>query len=199
MFSFLKRSQKTESDMYVIVGLGNFGEKYANTRHNAGFIAADAFAAEHGISLKKNRKINAMAGETRIGEKRVMLVKPLTFMNRSGETVQALLSYYKIPAERVLVIYDDIDLPPGTLRIRKSGSAGTHNGMRSVVQQIGTGEFPRMRVGVGAQPKGGDLIKHVMGQIPKESVEAARLAAEAAQDWVTYGTEHAMSHYNKKG
>ncbi|MBR3196478.1 MAG: aminoacyl-tRNA hydrolase [Clostridia bacterium] len=195
MFSFLKKNRDA-SQLCAVVGLGNFGAQYEATRHNAGFIAVDAMADALGASFRKNHRVNAMVADVRIGEKKVLLVKPLTFMNKSGEAVAALLRYYKVAPESVLVIYDDIDLAPGILRIRKEGSAGTHNGMRSVTGVTGTQKFPRIRIGVGAQPKGGDLVKHVMSRIPEESRQAAVRAAEAAQDWVKNGTEHAMSHFN---
>ena len=134
--------------MYVIVGLGNPGKKYENTRHNMGFMAIDLLADKFGIKVDKI-KHKALIGEGRIANQKVLLAKPQTYMNLSGESVREILSYYKVDVENLIVIYDDIDIPTGTIRIRKFGSAGTHNGMRSVVYQLKSDRFPRIRVGIG--------------------------------------------------
>ena len=193
LFGFHRKS----SEDRLIVGLGNFGDQYRDTRHNAGFIAVQTLADAHDLTFKRH-KCRAAVATGRIGNTRIILAKPLTYMNNSGEAVAALMRFYKIPAERLLIIYDDIDIAEGALRIRPSGSAGTHNGMRSVVAHLGTQQFARVRIGVGAPPKGGDLIKFVMGQMTQPAREAAQQAALAAEDWAEHGVEHAMCLYNTK-
>ena len=131
--------------MYVVVGLGNPGKQYENTRHNVGFNVIDILAKEYDISVTKI-KHKALIGEGRIGSEKVLLVKPQTYMNLSGETLIDIYKYYKVDLDNIIVIYDDIDLDVGKLRIRKKGSAGTHNGMRSIVKCLGSGDFPRVRV-----------------------------------------------------
>lgn len=181
----------------MIVGLGNFGDKYKNTRHNAGFIAVEDLADRHDLSFKRHKCHAAVATGT-IGDAKVILVKPLTYMNKSGEAVSALMKFYKVTPDRLVVLYDDIDIAEGALRIRPNGSAGTHNGMRSVIGCLGYDNFARIRIGVGAPYKGGDLIKHVMGPISDLGREAALWGAKAAEDWVVNGIEHAMNNFNKK-
>ena len=151
--------------MYVVVGLGNPGKQYENTRHNVGFNVIDILAKEYGISVTKI-KHKALIGEGRIGTEKVLLVKPQTYMNLSGETLIDIYKYYKVDMENIIVIYDDIDLEVGKLRIRKKGSAGTHNGMRSVVQHLNSDRFPRIRLGIGASGKR-DIIDHVIGGFTK--------------------------------
>ena len=139
--------------MYLIVGLGNPGTKYAHTRHNVGFDVLDALSKKLGVSISRERD-NALTGECFVGGQKVILALPQTYMNLSGEAVLPLANYYKIPPENLLVVYDDIDLAQGTIRIRKNGSAGTHNGMRSIVGLLGYEDFPRLRVGVGQKREG---------------------------------------------
>lgn len=182
---------------WLVVGLGNFPDKYKNTRHNAGFIALDELAQRYDLAFRKH-KCHAAVAQTDIGSARVIAAKPLTYMNNSGEAVSALMKFYKIPPERLVVLYDDIDIPEGTLRIRSNGSAGTHNGMRSIISCIGSEQFPRVRIGVGAPPKGGDLIKFVMGNMTDDAREAAKRAALAAVDVIENGAQHAMGQYNGK-
>ena len=146
--------------MYIIAGLGNPGKKYENTRHNIGFITLDYLAERHDIQINKI-KHKALVGEGRISGQKVLLVKPQTYMNLSGESLREVMDYYKVDIEDLIVIYDDIDLPAGTVRIRKKGSAGTHNGMRSIVQHLGQ-DFPRIRMGIGNERKG-DLADFVLG------------------------------------
>lgn len=193
LFGFRRKN----ANDFLIVGLGNFGDQYRDTRHNAGFIAVQTLADAHDFTFKRH-KCRAAVATGQIGSARIILAKPLTYMNKSGEAVAALMRFYKIPMERLLVIYDDIDIAEGALRIRPGGSAGTHNGMRSVIAHLGAQEFARVRVGVGAPPKGGDLIQFVMGQITPPAREAAQRAALAAEDWAEHGVEHAMSLYNAK-
>lgn len=186
--------------MYVIVGLGNPGKKYENTRHNMGFIAVDLLAKEYGIKVDKI-KHKALVGEGRIADQKVLLVKPQTYMNLSGESVREVLSYYKVDIENLIVIYDDLDIPTGTIRIRKFGSAGTHNGMRSVVYQIQSDRFPRIRVGIGSE-KHSDLIDFVTGGFTKKEVplleQATTMASKAAASIIEDGIEKAMNKYNIK-
>lgn len=185
--------------MYVIVGLGNPGKKYENTRHNIGFITLDYLAEQHDIKVNKI-KHKALVGEGRISGQKVLLVKPQTYMNLSGDSVREVMDYYKVDIEDLIVIYDDIDLPAGTVRIRKKGSAGTHNGMRNIVQHLGQ-DFPRIRMGIGNERKG-DLVDFVLGGFSKEDKEilepAVERAARAVECYVDEGIEKAMNKYNIK-
>ncbi len=184
--------------MYVIVGLGNPGEKYDATRHNVGFETIDMLARRNNIEVKK-LKHKALCGEGIIGNKKVMLVKPQTFMNLSGQSLLDIVQFYKIDPKNLIVIYDDIDIPPGSIRIRKKGSAGTHNGMRSIIYMIQTDQFPRIRVGVG-KPEHGDLVNHVIGKFSKEEIptmiDAIERSSEAVEMMVTDGIDLAMNRYN---
>ncbi len=186
----------------LIVGLGNPGEKYAHTRHNAGLEVMGRLEAYYGVKLRKKLLLQGMTAEVTDGETKVVLCEPLTFMNRSGDCVRKLLNRFKVPQENLLVIYDDIDLPPGKVRMRKNGGPGTHNGMRSIAQQLGKTDFPRIRVGTGDRPAGADLANWVLGHPDPETrpvmEEAFRKAAEAAADWVEQGIDHAMQKGNQK-
>ena len=188
--------------MYLIVGLGNPGQQYAHTRHNAGFDALAVLADKLNVSITR-KKDEALIGECYIGTQKTLLCMPQTFMNLSGNAVSALLHYFRIPMENLLVIYDDIDLPPGTVRIRKNGSAGTHNGMRSIVEQLGSDQFARVRIGVGDRPAGADLAAWVLGHVADEEQrklleESFQQAALAAECFVKEGVEAAMCKYNTK-
>ena len=186
--------------MYIIVGLGNPGKKYEHTRHNMGFLALDLLADKYGIKVDR-LKFKALTGEGRIDGKKVLLVKPQTYMNLSGESVRDVMNFYKEPIENLIVIYDDIDIPEGTLRIRSKGSAGTHNGMRNIVYLLGDDEFPRIRVGIGGERKS-DLVNYVTGKVTEKEAdalwEALNKAAEAAADIVINDVTHAMQEYNIK-
>ena len=186
--------------MYIIVGLGNPGKKYENTRHNMGFLAIDRMAEEYGISVDKI-KFKALVGEGRIAGQRVVLVKPQTYMNLSGESVQEIMHFYKEDIENLIVIYDDLDIAAGKIRVRKKGSAGTHNGMRNIVQMLSDDGFPRIRVGIGNEKKG-DLIDFVIGGVSKGEMELLRegvtQASKAAAAIVEKGIEKAMNEYNNK-
>jgi len=162
--------------MYVVVGLGNPGSKYARTRHNSGFDAVELLAARHNIRLTK-LKCRALIGEGAIGGQRVALAQPQTFMNLSGESVSQLVHWYKIELSRLIVVYDDCDLPAGALRVREKGSAGTHNGMKSILYQLGSEDFPRVRVGIGRAPEGWDLADYVLA--PYRTAEERKLAFDA--------------------
>ena len=184
--------------MYIIAGLGNPGRKYENTRHNMGFIAVDLLAEKYGIKVDKI-KFKALVGEGRIAGRKVLLVKPQTYMNLSGESIREVMSFYTEGIENIIVIYDDIDIPTGTIRVRKKGSAGTHNGMRNIVYLIQDDNFPRIRVGIGSDKKV-DLINYVTGGVTKgekELLEGALVkAADAAAAIVEKGIEKAMNEYN---
>ena len=185
----------------LIVGLGNPGEKYAHTRHNAGFDVMSRLEKYYGVQLKRKFLLQGQTAEITDRETKIVLCEPLTFMNKSGECVRRLLARFKVPQEQMLVIFDDIDLPPGKVRVRKNGGAGTHNGMRSIANCLGKTDFPRIRVGTGDRPAGGDLAAWVLGHPApeeKEKMEAAfDKAAEAALVWVRDGIEKAMQEGNK--
>jgi PTH1 family peptidyl-tRNA hydrolase len=188
--------------MHIIVGLGNPDTKYAATRHNAGYLALDRLAARNGIELKK-QAFKCVTGEGRIGGEKVVLAKPVTYMNLSGQAVVELLNWYKIdPARELIVIYDDIDLDPGSIRIRARGSAGTHNGMRSIIGLTGTDQFPRVRVGIGKCPREWNLADYVLSNfLPEEKDEILRgleKAAEGAELIVKEGVSEAQGKFNEK-
>lgn len=188
--------------MYMIAGLGNPDRKYEKTRHNIGFDTVDALAQEYHIPINEV-KYRAVCGTGVIAGQKVLLLKPLTYMNNSGEAVGAALHYYKLdPASELLVIYDDISLEPGTIRIRLKGSAGGHNGIKSVISHVGTEEFARIKVGVGAKPDGWDLADYVLGHFSQEervAVQAAVKDAVAAAAMLAGGdAAAAMNLYNKR-
>ena len=188
--------------MRIIVGLGNPGEKYSHTRHNVGFDVIDILSQKLDIPVKK-LKCRATIGEGMIGGEKIALIKPQTFMNLSGLTVSDALSWYKIEPKDLLLIVDDIDLPLGQVRIRAKGGPGTHNGLRHIVQCTGTGDFPRVRVGVGAPPPEWDLADWVLSKYADEAArktafDAYTLAAEAALCWAEHGIDLAMNRYNKR-
>ena len=188
--------------MRLIVGLGNPGEKYSHTRHNVGFDVIDILSQKLDIPVKK-LKCRATIGEGMFGGEKIVLIKPQTFMNLSGLTVSEALSWYKAEPKDVLLIVDDIDLPLGQVRIRAKGGPGTHNGLRHIVQCTGTGDFPRVRVGVGAPPPEWDLADWVLSKYADEAArktafDAYMLAAEAALCWAEHGIDLAMNRYNKR-
>ena len=188
--------------MRVIVGLGNPGEQYEHTRHNAGFDVMSILAAKLNTPIKK-MKFQGLIGETLLGGEKLVLIKPQTFMNLSGMTVSEALNWYKIEPEEMLLIVDDIDLPFGQVRIRPKGGPGTHNGLRHIVQCTGTGDFPRVRVGMGAPPPQWDLADWVLSKFQTEeerkiAFDAYLLAADAALCWAEHGIETAMNRYNKR-
>ncbi len=187
--------------MYLIVGLGNPGSKYAHTRHNVGFDVLEKLARKLNVSISRE-KDEALIGECFVGGQKVILALPQTYMNLSGEAVMRLVNYYKIDPEDLLVVYDDIDLAPGFIRIRKNGSAGTHNGMRSIIGLLGFENFPRLRVGVGQKREGYELADWVLGHYIGEEADvqdkAFELAADAVIDYIQNGIESAMCKYNTK-
>ncbi len=167
---------------WIVAGLGNPGLEYENTRHNAGFLTMDELAKQCGVKLDQ-MKFKSDCGEAMLGEVRCLLMKPTTYMNLSGDAIAAAANFYKIPPEQVLVIYDDISLPPGKLRLRRKGSAGGHNGIKSIIAQLGTEEFPRIRVGVGAKPNPQyDLADWVLSKFSEEDMKALQPALEHAAD-----------------
>ncbi len=186
--------------MYIIIGLGNPGRKYENTRHNLGFITVDRLAEKHNIQVDKI-KFKALVGDGRIAGQKVLLVKPQTYMNLSGESAREVANYYKVDPENIIVIYDDLDLPLGHLRIRKSGSAGTHNGMKSVVYQLKSDKFPRIRLGIGGNGKE-DIIDYVIGGFKKEEVKVLETtvdnAVSAIECMISESLDIAMNRYNTK-
>ena len=188
--------------MYLIVGLGNPTAKYAKTRHNAGFDVIDAIADKYGIELNL-RKGNAFCGTGYIEGQKIMLAKPQTFMNLSGDSVSALVNFYKLdPTQELIVVFDDISLAPGNLRIRKKGSAGGHNGIKDIIAKTGTDQFERVKVGVGEKPAGWDLADHVLGRLSPEDREkfedAVKDAVDAVSLMVQDRTDEAMNLYNRK-
>ena len=198
--------------MYLVVGLGNPGKQYEATRHNMGFDTVDRLVEDYNVP-QGGVKFNAMYGKTMIGGEKVILMKPLSFMNLSGGPVREMANYFKIdPESELIVIYDDIDLEPGQLRIRKQGSAGGHNGIKDIIRQLGTEKFLRIKVGVGAKPKGWDLADHVLGRFSTEDRKIWQImyladfpqktgiakAAKAVDIIISQGTDAAMNEYNRK-
>ena len=189
--------------MYVIAGLGNPGAKYENTRHNIGFMAVDAIAAKNHISVQE-KKHKALLGKGMLGSEKVLLVKPQTFMNLSGESIREIIDYYKIEEKtELIVISDDISLAPGALRIQKKGSAGGHNGLKNIILHLGHDEFQRIRLGVGEKPAGYDLADYVLGHFNEDDraliAKSVEQAAQAAEVMITEGADKAMNLFNKKG
>lgn len=187
--------------MYLIAGLGNPTKEYDKTRHNAGFSVIDVLADRYQIDVSE-KKHKALCGRGVIEGQKVLLLKPQTFMNLSGESIRAAADYYKIAPEEMVVIYDDISLEPGQLRIRLKGSAGGHNGIKNIIANLGTQDFPRIKVGVGAKPPRMDLADYVLSRFgageQKLMDEAFGEAAEAAVMMMTDGAERAMNHFNAK-
>lgn len=188
--------------MFIIVGLGNPEKKYEGTRHNVGFEVIDRIAEKYNIEVS-TRKHRALVGSGMIGARRVILAKPQTYMNLSGESVRSLLDFYKVDeTKELLVIYDDVSLSPGQLRIRAKGSAGGHNGMKNIIAHVGGQVFPRIKVGVGEKPERMDLVDYVLGHFSAgERVlmeEAFSTAASAAELIVAGELEAAMNEYNRK-
>ncbi|MBQ9708191.1 MAG: aminoacyl-tRNA hydrolase [Firmicutes bacterium] len=186
--------------MFVIAGLGNPGKKYEKTRHNMGFRVIDAIAEKNDIKVNKI-KHKALVGDGRIAGQRVLLVKPQTFMNLSGDSLRQVMDYYDVPEEKLIVIYDDFDTDLGAIRIRKKGSAGSHNGMKSVIERLGTQDFPRIRIGIGGTGDR-DWVGFVIGGMSKEEEklvsEAVEKAAQAVEVMISDGTDMAMNRFNAK-
>ncbi len=188
--------------MLAIVGLGNPGEKYEHTRHNVGYDVISIIAAKLDTPIKK-LKFQATIGETIYKGQKLVLIKPQTFMNLSGLTVQEAMSWYKLEPRDVLLLVDDIDLPFGQVRVRAKGGPGTHNGLRHIVQCTGSGDFPRVRVGMGAPPPEWDLADWVLSKFQTEeerkiAFDAYMTAADAALCWAEHGIDAAMNRFNKR-
>ena len=185
--------------MYLIAGLGNPGTEYAATRHNIGFDMITYLCDEYNISLR-GRKGKALVGKGVIAGEQVLLAQPQTYMNLSGESIRALMDYYKLDLDELIIICDDINLPVGQIRVRPKGSAGGHNGLKNIIQHLGTEEFTRVRIGVGAKPDGDDLIKHVLGRFSREEDGMVRdvfaLAEKALLAIMTESVSEAMNQVN---
>ena len=185
--------------MFLIIGLGNPESDYANTRHNMGFNVINELSKKYDIDVSKS-KFKGLFGNGMVNGEKVILLKPQTFMNLSGESVREVMDFYKITSDKIIVIYDDIDLEPGVIRIRKSGGPGTHNGMKSVVQNLNTEDFIRVRVGIGAPENKEDMINYVIGPIPKREKEilegSIEKAAESVIEILKSGIDVAMNRFN---
>lgn len=185
---------------WLLVCLGNPGDQYENTRHNAGFMVADELADRHNIPVQR-LKFRALTNTITVGDQKVLLMKPVTYMNLSGEAVHEAAAFYKIPPEHILVVSDEVALAPGKLRVRRSGSAGGHNGLKNIIAHLGTDQFPRIRVGVGQKPHPDyDMADWVLGKFQgedKKAVESAvKRAADAAECLIREGVDKAMNKYN---
>ena len=188
--------------MFIIAGLGNPGKEYVNTRHNVGYSALDVFASKYGIRVE-DEKFKSLLGKGVVNGQKVILMKPLTYMNLSGEAIHAVCDYYKIdPEAELIVLYDDICLPVGQLRVRPKGSAGGHNGIKSIIQHLGTENFQRIRVGVGEKPSRMDLADYVLGHFTEEEKKAEAEAYDKVSDALLLlmedRMEECMNKYNRK-
>lgn len=185
----------------LIAGLGNPGVEYAATRHNIGFDMITYLCDKYDISLRSREK-KALVGKGIIGGEKVILAQPQTFMNASGESVRALMDFYKLDVDELIVIYDDISLEVGQIRVRPKGSAGGHNGIKNIIAHLGTQEFARIKIGVGAKPEGGNLVNHVLGRFSREEDGMLRdvfaLADEALSVILSEGVDSAMNRVNGK-
>ena len=179
-------------ETWLVVGLGNPGRQYEQTWHNAGFMALEILSQRHKIALDRI-KFKGIFGRGRIAGATVILLKPSTFMNRSGESVQEAAAYFKVPPDRILVIYDDLDIATGHVRMREKGSAGSHNGMRSIVQALSATEFPRIRVGIGPMPAEWDLVRYVLSEIPSDQRDSFWDGLNRAADAVEIALEGGIS------
>ena len=203
MFEFLKRRERSGKNPVIVAGLGNPGPEYERSRHNCGFRVIDVLSSRHGISVCKHR-FKSLMGEGNIPGRdgRIVLLKPNTFMNLSGESIRPAMSWYKCTEADLIVIYDDIDLEAGTIRIRTKGSAGSHNGMKSVLQYTDSDCFTRVRIGIGKNPSYMDLKDYVLGKFNPEEEELMEKTFERAADAVEMilkeGADKAMSHFNGK-
>lgn len=187
--------------MYLIVGLGNPEGEYAHTRHNMGFDTINKIAEKNDIEVNKS-KFKALYGTGTIDDKKVILFKPQTYMNSSGEAVKEIVDFYKIKPSEILVVYDDMDVEKGKIRIRKKGGPGTHNGMRSVVSELGYTDFARIRVGIGQPEFKIEMVGYVIGKVPEDEQKilsgGTTLAEEAVEEFIKNGIDSAMNKFNKK-
>ena len=188
-----------EEERFLIVGLGNPGPRYSQNRHNVGFMCLHQLAVEHGIAFRRRQK-RARVASGMICGRSVLLALPQTFMNKSGESVADLVRFYKIEIDHVLVVYDDLDIPQGTIRFRPSGGTGGHRGMNSIVQRLGSRDFPRLRIGIGRPPGRMDPADYVLQDFSSreepEIEDALNRAMAAIETWLTEGVEATMNQYN---
>ena len=188
--------------MHIIIGLGNPGGTYKGTRHNVGFETVDKLCYDHKITMKNNKRFRAHVGEGRIGGKPVLLVQPMTYMNLSGEAVRAILNFYKLPPSQIVVVYDDVNLPVGDIRVRERGSAAGQKGMISIIAHLQTDEFARVRIGVGDKPPGFTLSDYVLSRFLREEfddmIKGITKAGDAAEQIIKEGIVPAMNKYNKR-
>ena len=190
---------KSSAVDWLIVGLGNPGQKYEHTRHNMGFLTVDLLAEKQGVKLNKV-KFKSAFNIMHFAGCKCLVMKPQTYMNPSGEAVREAAQFYKVPADHVLVIYDDVSLPVGKIRVRPTGSAGGHNGIKNIISHLGTQDFPRIKIGTGAPGEGGDMIDWVIG-VPSQAerkvlLESFEKAIQAAECVIEYGCQKAMNDYN---
>ena len=201
LFKKIEKKADTTPVSFIIAGLGNPGQQYQKTRHNVGFVAVDYIAAKLGVKIDR-AKFHSLVAEAKIGEVRVLLMKPETYMNNSGVAIGEAAAFYKIPAERVLVLHDEISFDPGLMRIRRKGSAGGHNGLKSIIAHLASEEFPRVKIGVGKKPTPEyDLADWVLGKLPEADMKAMsdRFAdiSGAVEDIVGGNIDAAMNKYSK--
>lgn len=195
------KNQERGQEFFAIVGLGNPGRQYEETKHNVGFRVVDRLAEKHGIAVTKFKN-RALMGDGTIAGKRVLLIKPQTFMNLSGESVREIVNFYKIPQDRFVVIFDDTSLPAGSVRIREKGSHGGHNGIRNIIAQMGTEEFWRIKVGIGEKPNGWDLADYVLAKFDADALPLMEQGMDKAVQGVelilSRGIHEAMNRVNQR-
>ena len=201
LFKKIEKPTETAAVTHIVVGLGNIGSEYDKTRHNAGFMAIDALAEKLGVKIDRV-KFHATVAEARIADKRVLLMKPTTYMNNSGVAIAEAAAFYKIPPERVIVLHDEISFDVGVMRIRRKGSAGGHNGLKSIIAHLGSDEFPRIKIGVGKKPSPEyDLVDFVLGRFSQADIKALseqNPSVIAATELMVAGKiEDAMSKYSR--
>ena len=196
---FSKNDQTSGGADWLVFGLGNPGERYAKTRHNAGFLAVDTIAQKHHTDIKRI-KFKGLVGECSLGGKKALLLKPSTFMNLSGQSVTEAMNFFHIPPERTLIVFDDISLDVGRTRIRLKGSAGGHNGMKNIIYLSGSDLFPRMKIGVGSKPEGWDLADWVLSRFTNDEMKTLKTVSENVTDAVELllsgAPGKAMNRYN---
>ncbi|MBM6828652.1 aminoacyl-tRNA hydrolase [Anaerotignum lactatifermentans] len=195
------KNQDQRQEFFVVAGLGNPGREYAETKHNVGFMVIDRLAEKYNINVTKFKN-KALIGDGTIGGRRVLLVKPQTFMNLSGESIREIVNFYKIPQDRFVVIFDDTSLPEGQIRLREKGSHGGHNGIRNIIQQMGTDVFWRIKVGIGEKPNGWDLADYVLAKFDKDALPLMETgmdkAVQAVELILSRGMQDAMNRMNQR-
>lgn len=200
IFDRFKKQEKGQ-EFFVVAGLGNPGRQYADTKHNVGFQVIDKLAEKYGIAVEKEKQ-KALIGDGMIQNRRVLLVKPQTFMNLSGESIREIVNFYKIPQENFVVIYDDTSMPAGQIRLREKGSHGGHNGIRNIIQQMGTDVFNRVKVGIGEKPNGWDLADYVLAKFAEDDLplmeEGMEQAVQAVELILSRGMADAMNRMNRR-